>query len=46
MRYKSNLEDNERSLDRVWVGMIHNTLADGIRRDIAEKETALNQGQS
>ena len=43
---KNNLEDNERSWIGCGLGMIHNTVADGIRRDIAEKEALLNQLQS
>jgi hypothetical protein len=41
-----NLEENEQSWIASGLGMIHNTIADSIRRDIAEREALLNQGQS
>ncbi|HZL29358.1 MAG TPA: hypothetical protein VFC39_22735 [Acidobacteriaceae bacterium] len=36
-----SLQENERSWIASGLGMIHNTFADSIRRDIAEKEATL-----
>jgi hypothetical protein len=41
-----NLEQNERSWIASGLGMIHNTVVDGIRRDIAVWKALLSEGQS
>jgi hypothetical protein len=38
---RRSLHENERSWIASGLGMIHNTVADSIRRDIAEKEATL-----
>jgi hypothetical protein len=43
---RHNLDENERSWIACGLGMIHNTIADSIRSDIAVQEALLNQGQS